>query len=202
MKKILALGLSVALVLVMGISANAANSPSTTVTGPATVTLPGGGTGTVEVSKVASDVTTSATSFATASVASNATVLGVVSLNIAGASASDLTTGVSVVFNVPGVSAGDTVWIIQYVNGAWTKTLATSVANGTVTGLFHSLSPVGFVRVPAAAATTAAATTTAATASPKTGETNTMATAGIVALLGLVGAFVVIKKATAVKLEA
>ncbi|MDD3361997.1 MAG: hypothetical protein PHW34_10040 [Hespellia sp.] len=82
----------------------------------------------------------------------------------------------TVVIDVEGVVLGDTVYVLNYIDGqGWVKVEAKVVANGKVQCTFTHLSPVTFiVEKQKAAATPTTPTTTTAKAtsktSPKTGE--------------------------------
>lgn len=102
----------------------------------------------------------------------------------------DVAFPVTVTFKVTGVTSASKVALLHYdvEKGAWTV-LEAKAGEGTIEATFDSLSPVAFV---VEKDVTAAAT--GMTVSPKTGEPNVLAWAGVVAILGLAGMAVTYKK--------
>ena len=116
---------------------------------------------------------------------------------------------VTITFKVTGVTASTKVAVLHYntTTKAWEK-VESKAGDGTVTATFTSLSPVAFVVDKATAAsttnkgtttttnkgTTSSTTASASTTSPKTGETNVMMYAGIVAVAAVAGMAVTRRK--------
>lgn len=115
---------------------------------------------------------------------------------------------VTITFKVTGVMASTKVAVLHYntTTKAWEK-VESKAGDGTVTATFTSLSPVAFVVDKATAAsttttnkgTTSSTSTTgsktaSSTTSPKTGETNVMMYAGIVAVAAVAGMAVTRRK--------
>ena len=123
---------------------------------------------------------------------------------------------VTITFKVTGVTASTKVAVLHYntATKAWEK-VESKAGDGTVTATFTSLSPVAFVVDKATAAsttttnegtttttnkgTTSSTSTTgsktaSSTTSPKTGETNVMMYAGIVAVAAVAGMAVTRRK--------
>ena len=99
---------------------------------------------------------------------------------------------VTITFTVTGVTETSKVAVLHYDTTAkkWEK-VESKAGNGTITATFTSLSPVAFVvdknTVSSSSSTTAGSTSTSGTTSPKTGETNVMMWAGMVAVAALAG---------------
>ena len=89
-----------------------------------------------------------------------------------------------------GVTANDTVHVMHYNGSKWEH--VQTCKGDHVWGKFTSLSPVAFVIEKAPAADTTPSTPSGE--SPKTGETNALAVAGVVVLLAGVTAVVALKK--------
>jgi LPXTG-motif cell wall-anchored protein len=122
---------------------------------------------------------------------------------------------VTITFKVTGVTASTKVAVLHYntTTKTWEK-VESKAGDGTVTATFTSLSPVAFVvdKATAASTTTNKGTTTttnkgttsststtgsktaSSTTSPKTGETNVMVYAGIVAVAAVAGMAVTRRK--------
>lgn len=96
---------------------------------------------------------------------------------------------VTISFEVPGVSADSRVGLLHYTaDNEWEK-IEAEAGDGTITGIFNSLSPVAFI----VDQNTAAASSTSSE-SPKTGEGNTAAWAGAIAVLAFAGLVVTARK--------
>ena len=96
---------------------------------------------------------------------------------------------VTISFEVPGVSADSSVGILHYTaDNEWEK-IEAEAGDGTISGVFNSLSPVAFVVDQGAAAASATSSV-----SPKTGEGNTAAWAGAIAVLAFAGLVVTARK--------
>lgn len=93
---------------------------------------------------------------------------------------------VDITFDVPGVTEKSKVGLMHYKDNEWEKIKAVP-GKGTITGTFHSLSPVAFVVDAETAAAGEGAT------SPKTGESNVANYAIAVAILALGGMAVTLK---------
>lgn len=160
MKRKLAGLLAAVMVLAMGMTAFAADSPNSN---PYGVTSP---TKNVAVSAATSTQTTAALSKA-ASVNKDSKVLAVVDVTYAG----DIGNGVSIRLNVAGVKAGANIVLLHqvYVNGEWVweQINPSEVGDGYVVAFFTSLSPVAVVELPANTAPGKPGTTPGT--SPKTG---------------------------------
>lgn len=105
----------------------------------------------------------------------------------------DVTFPVTITFNVTGVTSNSKAILLHYDTNvkAWEK-IPAEVGEGTVTATFNSLSPVAFVVDKDTAAAVngtngSGSTSTSGTTSPKTGETNVMMWAGMVAVAALAG---------------
>lgn len=103
---------------------------------------------------------------------------------------------VTITFEVPGVSEDTKAVVLHYDTDkkAW-EMVDTKAGNGTITATFTSLSPVAFVvdgkAADAANTATTKATTSTQTLSPKTGESNVILYACVVAGIALTGMGVV-----------
>lgn len=171
------LALSMALSLIFGMNAFASGSTSTSTTKttapakeaakePATAYASGVTTSNkviidgeevevaVTVTTVTNAVVEAAQSKAKEIVGANATVLKAIEVSLP--AGIDISKGVQITFNVPGVVAGQSIAVLhQKADGTWESVTVNSVGNGTVTATFTSLSPVAIV---------------AHESSPKTGE--------------------------------
>lgn len=98
---------------------------------------------------------------------------------------------VTITFKVPGVTASSNVGVLHYTSdGAWEK-IEAEAGDGTISGTFNSLSPAAFI---VDKNTASAATNADGSVSPKTGESNTIAWAGAVAVLALAGMALTFRK--------
>lgn len=154
MKKLAAAVLALTLTLGMGLTAFAAPSPEKEVTVSGATNAQGQKVE-VTVTKVAEDETQVKAVQAEAekkavelSSSKDITVTALASaeVSVPAGTVVNESNPITVVFNVPTVQAGWTVFALhQKADGTWEK-LSTVVANGTVTVKFTSLSPVVFVR--------------------------------------------------------
>lgn len=156
MKKKLAGLLTMLMVLSMGMTAFAAQSPgngnssnssgsgSSTTQTPATPSAP---QGTTEVTPVSPAVEAAAESVAK-SVSPNAQVMAVVDVTYDGAIPPE---GIQISFSLAGVQPGDNyVLLHQLKDGRWEMITPDSIENGVISATFTSLSPVAFVKLPPA----------------------------------------------------
>ena len=189
MKKKLAAVIAVSMitVMMMGLTVNAATSPTTSATTSTTTST----TTPATTTPAATDANTPATTYANVTASNTVLVDGVektlavtvkaVSVatlkaaqaqaaSLVGAASSvlqivdvSLPTGttfskVQLTFNVPGIVAGQSVYVLhQKADGSWEKITPDAVGNGTVTATFTSLSPVAIVAANASAQTGEAA---------------------------------------------
>ncbi len=101
----------------------------------------------------------------------------------------NVTFPVTITFDVPGVTVDSRVGLLHYTaDNEWEK-IEAEAGDGTITGIFNSLSPVAFI----VDQNTAAASSTSSE-SPKTGEGNTAAWAGAIAVLAFAGLVVTARK--------
>ena len=168
MKKKLLAATSVALTMIMllGMTAFAAPSPTTSpttetnktateyanISASDAVTVDGvAKTLKVTLQAVSRDVLTAAQAKALELVGSSASVLQIVDVSLPAGT----TFGkVQLTFNVPGVVAGQKVYLLHLkADGVWEKITPDSVENGKVTATFTSLSPVAVVAGSASAQT-------------------------------------------------
>lgn len=118
-------------------------------------------------------------------VAATATVLKVFDISMP---EGDYSSGVKLTIQVPDVKAGQKVAVLhQKADGTWERLSGVEVANGSVSAVFYSFSPVAIVLESAEPAQTPAQTPAGETpTSPKTGSTFPITLA--VAILALAGA--------------
>lgn len=152
MKKKLAGLLTVLMVLSMGMTAFAKESPgkgnsSNSSGSSSTTTQTPTGTGKTETTPVSQAVKEAA--FEVAKVVSpNAQVMAVVDVTYDGEIPAG---GVELSFSLAGVQAGDNIVLLhQLKDGRWEKITPDSIENGVVKATFTSLSPVAFVKIPPA----------------------------------------------------
>ena len=189
MKKKLAAVIAVSMitVMMMGLTVNAATSPTTSATTSTTTST----TTPATTTPAATDANTPATTYANVTASNTVLVDGVektlavtvkavsvATLKAAQAQAASLVgaassvlqivdvsspTGttfskVQLTFNVPGIVAGQSVYVLhQKADGSWEKITPDAVGNGTVTATFTSLSPIAIVAANASAQTGEAA---------------------------------------------
>ncbi len=105
-----------------------------------------------------------------------AAVKAVFELNVQDVTSEELAAGVTVTLAVPGIVAGRSYVILHMLaDGTWEVIPATVNADGSISGVFHSFSPVAVVEVAAAGA-----------ASPKTADVSAMPfVLGMIALCGM-----------------
>ena len=158
MKRKLAGLLAAVMVLTMGMTAFAADSPSSN---PYGVKSP---TKNVTVA-AATQVQTSAAFSKAESINKDAQVLAVVDVVYTG----DIGDGVSITLEVAGVKAGDNIILLHQVyrdgEWVWEQINPSEVGDGYVVAFFTSLSPVAVVKLPAGSTATTGT-------SPKTGYWN------------------------------
>ena len=108
-----------------------------------------------------------------------------------GLTAEDFSAGVTITFSVSTVKAGDKILILhkRSSDNVWEVIQPTLVADGTVTAVFHSLSPVVFVEMTGGNVVSASDTT-----SPKTGSNDIIYYAELTAFLSLAGIVYLKKK--------
>lgn len=185
MKRKLAGLLTALMVLAMGTTAFAADSPnggSNSGTQPSTPSTQGPAIGdatNTKITEVSEAVAAAAESVAKV-LSPDAEVTAVVDVTYDGVIPAE---GVQITFSLAGVQAGDNyVLLHQLPDGRWEKITPDSVENGIIKATFTSLSPVAFVKLPKQnssnttgtttkpAGTTSTSKTAAGTAaSPKTG---------------------------------
>ncbi len=102
----------------------------------------------------------------------NVTTVAALDVTVPAATAEQLAAGVPVTFKVAGIVEGKTYQVLhQKADGTW-EVLASTIANGQITAIFHSFSPVLVVEI--------ADQTAVGATSPKTGETAPVAAAAAV----------------------
>jgi hypothetical protein len=177
------IAVSMITVMMMGLTVNAATSPTTSATTSTTTST----TTPATTTPAATDANTPATSYANVTASNTVIVDGVektltvtakaVSVatlkaaqaqaaSLVGANASVLQivdvslpagttfSKVQITFNVPGIVAGQSIYVLhQKADGTWEKITPDAVGNGTVTATFTSLSPVAIVAANASAQT-------------------------------------------------
>lgn len=139
MKKKLAGLLAAVMVLSMGMTAFAAESPATDK--KYGVTSPTEG---VTVATGSKEQIASATDRAKEMLGKNTEVLASIDVNYDKPIPAE---GVLIRLNVAGVKKGDSIVLLHFMNGKWEKIVPVEVGNGYVVARFMNLSPVDVVKV-------------------------------------------------------